>query len=89
LIQIYLCKAKYKNKNKAKVHPPDRIKKNLKKSSTLEANMSVVGVNRVEMLVLLLPHDRQREFLVWDVQIGPVILGGSIDCRLVGSCCMS
>jgi hypothetical protein len=25
---------------------------------------------------LLLPHGRQREFLLWDVQIGPVILEG-------------
>jgi hypothetical protein len=28
------------------------------------------------MLVLLLPHGRRREFLAWDGQIGPVILGG-------------
>jgi hypothetical protein len=34
-----------------------------------------IGVNKVEMLVLLLPHGRQREFLAWDDQIGPVILG--------------
>jgi hypothetical protein len=27
------------------------------------------------MLVLLPPHIRQREFLAWDDQIGPVILG--------------
>jgi hypothetical protein len=32
----------------------------------------------VEMLVLLLPHDRQREFLDWDGQIVPVIgVGGA------------
>jgi hypothetical protein len=35
-----------------------------------------IGVKRVEMLVLLLPHVRQREFLTWDGQIGPVILWG-------------
>jgi hypothetical protein len=34
------------------------------------------GLNRVEMLVLLLPHVGWREFWAWDVQIGPVILGG-------------
>jgi hypothetical protein len=31
----------------------------------------------MEMLVLLLPHVGCREFLPWDVQIGPVILGGA------------
>jgi hypothetical protein len=30
----------------------------------------------MEMLVLLLPHGRQKEFLDWDVQIGPAILRG-------------
>jgi hypothetical protein len=30
----------------------------------------------VEVLVLLLPHVGWREFLPWDVQIGPVILEG-------------
>jgi hypothetical protein len=34
-----------------------------------------IGVNKVEMLVLLLPHVGQREFLAWDCQSGPVILG--------------
>jgi hypothetical protein len=34
-----------------------------------------IGVNRVEMLVPPLPHGRWKEFLVWDGQIGPVILG--------------
>jgi hypothetical protein len=47
-----------------------------------------IGVNRVEMLVLLLPHVKQREVLAWGGQIGPIILGwGSIDCRLRRSCC--
>jgi hypothetical protein len=41
-----------------------------------------IGVNRVKMLVLLLPHVRQREFLAWDGQLGSVILGASIDYRL-------
>jgi hypothetical protein len=31
----------------------------------------------VKVLVLLLPHVRWREFLAWDGQIGPVILGGA------------
>jgi hypothetical protein len=35
-----------------------------------------IGVNRVEMSVLLLPHVGWREFLPWDVQIVPVNLGG-------------
>jgi hypothetical protein len=30
----------------------------------------------VEMLVLILPHVGWREFLSWDGQIGPIILGG-------------
>jgi hypothetical protein len=34
-------------------------------------------------VVLLFPRGRWREFLAWDGQIGPVILGGSIDYRLV------
>jgi hypothetical protein len=32
----------------------------------------------VEILVLLPPHGRQRDFLAWDGQIGPVILGGVV-----------
>jgi hypothetical protein len=36
-----------------------------------------IGLNRLEMLVLFLPHVGWREFLPWDVQIGPVILGGA------------
>jgi hypothetical protein len=35
-----------------------------------------IGVNKVVMLVLFLPHVRQREFLAWDGQISPIILGG-------------
>jgi hypothetical protein len=31
----------------------------------------------VEVLVLLLPCGKWREFLAWDGQIGPVILGGT------------
>jgi hypothetical protein len=31
----------------------------------------------VEMLVLLLPYVRQREFLAWDSQIVPIILAGA------------
>jgi hypothetical protein len=34
------------------------------------------GLNRVEVLVLLLPHGRRREFLAFGGQVGPVILGG-------------
>jgi dolichyl-phosphate-mannose--protein O-mannosyl transferase len=37
----------------------------------------------VEVLVLLLSHVGWREFLAWDVQIGPVILGG-LHCLQVG-----
>jgi hypothetical protein len=33
-------------------------------------------LNRVEVLVLLLPHVGWRDFLPWDVHIRPVILGG-------------
>jgi hypothetical protein len=77
LRQIYLCKAK----KKAKVHPPDRIKKK-EKNKTQKGTLHwrsrppvFIGVNRVEMLVLLFPYVRRREFLAWDGQIGPVILG--------------
>jgi hypothetical protein len=35
---------------------------------------SFFGINRVEMLVLLLPHVRQRELLAWDGQLWPIIL---------------
>jgi hypothetical protein len=34
-----------------------------------------IGVNKVEMLVQLLLHVGWREFLAWDGQIGPVMLG--------------
>jgi hypothetical protein len=76
LRQIYLCK-KNKKKYKAKVHPPDRIKKkNSKRNTALEVKTSsFIRVNRVQMLVLLLPHVRWREFFAWDGQIGPVIWG--------------
>jgi hypothetical protein len=32
--------------------------------------MTFMGVNRVEMLVLLLPHSKQRKFLAWDALTG-------------------
>jgi hypothetical protein len=48
-----------------------------------------IELKRVEMLVLLLPNGRQREFLAWVVQIGLVILGGFTDYRVVSSCGMS
>jgi hypothetical protein len=35
-----------------------------------------IGLNRVKVLVLLIPHVGWREFLPWIGQIGPVILGG-------------
>jgi hypothetical protein len=44
-----------------------------------------VEVNRVQVLVLFFPHGRQKEFLAWDGQTEPVISGGPIDYRLVGS----
>jgi hypothetical protein len=75
------------------VHPPNRIKK---KKETQKGALHwrsrlpvFIGVNRVEILVLLLPYGRQREFLAWDSQIGPVILGDSIEHRVVGSYYMS
>jgi hypothetical protein len=73
-----LMSSKVKTKNNAKVHTPDRIKKKIQKGTLHWSSRPPVfiGVNRVEMLVLLLPHVRQREFLAWDGQIGPVILGG-------------
>jgi hypothetical protein len=68
LRQIYLCKAK-KNNNK---------KKTQKGVLYWRSRPPVfIGVNKVEMLVLLLSHVGRREFLAWDDQIGPVILGGS------------
>jgi hypothetical protein len=58
------------------VHPPDGIKKTQKGALHWKLRPPVfIGLNRVEILVLLLPHGRQREFLAWDGQIGPVILG--------------
>jgi hypothetical protein len=62
------------------VHSPDRIKKKKKKNSKGALHWRsrrpiLLGVNRVEVLVLLLPHVRQREFLAWDGQIGPIISG--------------
>jgi hypothetical protein len=35
---------------------------------------------------MLVPHVGWKEFLAWDSQIGPVILGVSTDYRVVGSC---
>jgi hypothetical protein len=64
LRQIYLSKAKLKKtKQKGTLHWRSRPP-------------VFIGLNRMEMLVLLLPHVRLREFLAWDGQIGPVILGG-------------
>jgi hypothetical protein len=78
LRQIYLCKAKQKEKKKAKVHPPDKIKKKKTQKRALHWRSRppvFISVNRVEMLVLLLPHVRRREFLAWDGQTEPVVLG--------------
>jgi hypothetical protein len=62
------------------VHPPDRIKKKKKTQKGAlhwKSRPPVsVGLNRVEMLVLALPHVGWRDFLPWDVQIRPVILVG-------------
>jgi hypothetical protein len=69
------------------VHPPDRIKKRkkTKNKKTRPQKRALhwrsrppvfIRVNRVEMLVLLLPHVGQRDFLAWDVQIRTVILRG-------------
>jgi uncharacterized membrane protein YkvI len=63
------------------VHPPDRInfkkKEKLKKEHHWKSRPPVfIGLNRVEVLGLLLPHVGRREFLPWDIQIGSVILGG-------------
>jgi hypothetical protein len=80
-----------KKKPKAKVHPPDRIKKKTQKEALHWRSRppGFIGVNKMEIFVLLFPHVRQKEFLAWHGQIGPLILEGSIDYRLVGSCCMS
>jgi hypothetical protein len=62
------------------VYPPDRIKKKIKTQKGALYRKSIppvfIGLNRQEMLVLLLPHGRQREFLPWDGQTGPIMLGG-------------
>jgi hypothetical protein len=61
------------------VNAPKKIKKEKLKKGALHWRSRppvFIGVNRVEMLFLLLPHVRQRKFLAWDGQIGPVILGG-------------
>jgi hypothetical protein len=70
LRQIYLCKAKkkkHKKPNKAKVHPPDRIKeKKKKKHSKGTVYWSrppvFIGINRVEMLILLPPRQVEGIF---------------------------
>jgi hypothetical protein len=62
------------------VHPPGSIKNKNSKKKALHWRSSrpaFIGVNRLEMLVLLLPYGRQKKFLAWDDQIGPVILGGT------------
>jgi hypothetical protein len=60
------------------VHPPDRIEKKKKNPLHWKSRPPVfIGLNRVEVLALLLPHVGWREFLPWDGQIGPVILGGA------------
>jgi hypothetical protein len=87
LRKIYLCKAKQKKKPKR--HPPDRIFKNLKKEHYPGGDDLQFLLSQESGDVLLLPHVRQREFLSWDGQIGPVILGASIDYRLMASCYMS
>jgi hypothetical protein len=49
LRQIYLCEAK--------IHPPDRIEKTQKGTVHWKSRPPVfLGLNRVEVLVLLLPH---------------------------------
>jgi hypothetical protein len=62
------------------VHSPDRIKKirtTQKGALHWKSRPPVsIGLSRMEMLVLLLSHGRWREFLLWDGQIEPVILGG-------------
>jgi hypothetical protein len=54
-----------KSKKKAKVHPPDRIKKKSQKEALhWRSRLPVfITVNRMEMLVLLFPYVWQREFL--------------------------
>jgi hypothetical protein len=76
---------KYINLCKPKVHPPDRIKKKKTQKGALHWKSRppvFIGLNRMEVLALLLPHVGQRKFLAWDDQ-----MGGSVDCSLVGSCC--
>jgi hypothetical protein len=62
------------------VHPPDRIKKKKKTQKGVlhwKSRPAVfIELNRVEVLLLLLPYVKWREFLAWDVQIGPIVLGG-------------
>jgi hypothetical protein len=58
------------------VHPPYKIKNKKLRKEHYTRPPVFIGLNRVEMLVLLIPHVRQMEFLAWDDQIGPVILGG-------------
>jgi hypothetical protein len=52
------------------VHIPNRIKGKLKKEHRLEVlrSQAFIGVNRVEVLVLLLTDVMQREFLIRDGQ---------------------
>jgi hypothetical protein len=60
------------------MHSPDRIKKKTQKRTLNWKSRPPVftGFNRVEVLVLFLPHVGWREFLAWNGQIGPVILAG-------------
>jgi hypothetical protein len=78
LKQSFLCKPK--------VHPPDRIYKNKtnKQKKTQKGALCwksrppvFIGLNRVKVLVLPFPHVGWKEFLLWDGQIGPVILVGT------------
>jgi hypothetical protein len=57
-----------KQTNKAKARPPDKIFLKTQKGALYWRSRPLVfiRVNRVEMLVLLLPHVRRRELLAWD-----------------------
>jgi hypothetical protein len=76
---------KQKDNNKAKVLLQTALGK-LRQEHYTEATTASFCCTQQSADVPLLPHGRQREFLAWDGQIGPVILGASIDSRLTASC---